>query len=471
MGISFNQETFKKTFLNSKGDFIHKQGRHIRLFPFVTNDHNKDVILKELKDFSGVAGEAMRLSIGQKLPASFSRDTLINNVLEKVNTDNPRPLEKILKTVCFDTNGNMFRFSKKSLLYQQTQAAQKTLSNFSEYLVDIFLDDVEFCFEEKDSEVVLYKLLSEVTPELVESPKRLGCSYRGFKKIKEIFVRDLNTLKENDQLLINNFEKLLKYYLYFYMTQLSFRLEQTFEETDKCLLMPLFYSMDSEPLSESREAFLYGFKSVQKKIGELFSHAICLELLHCIDGISIKRYTYHELKEYILGLSEGENKELLTAVDDLYLLYTESVTDQRQHWDEFENGYEGLEFQEPVFNSIHKLLEAVKFQFINSSRHRAQDGYGKWLTEFGQHNFGKRRGRLGHTHALSQDYILLFVRLCIGDSKNGKLRLSDLWESLQARGLYFDQYTRYEIISFLDKNNMLEKKSDSGDAQYVAVQE
>jgi len=65
----------------------------------------------------------------------------------------------------------------------------------------------------------------------------------------------------------------------------------------------------------------------------------------------------------------------------------------------------------------------------------------------------------------------LFIKLCIGNAPEGKIRLSELWNQFNLRGIYFDLYSQQEITMFLDKNNMLEKKSDSGDAQYVTLQE
>ena len=54
--------------------------------------------------------------------------------------------------------------------------------------------------------------------------------------------------------------------------------------------------------------------------------------------------------------------------------------------------------------------------------------------------------------------------LCVKDKK---IRLNQLFEEYEKRGLFFDRYSKEEIIKLLTKLNLIDKKSDSGDAQYV----
>lgn len=468
MAISVNFDALAATCLDSKGTFKHRTGDRIWLFPFVTNDKSsKNEITCELKDFRGISGEAIRICTGKELPPHFDRESLINKMLTKISTKNQDILEKIIKEVCFGNSNNVFRFSKKTLLYQRVQNPEKTLNNFAEYIAEIFLDNVEIKLDDDEPEIVLYKLLSAAIPELkTVSRKQKNNCYHGIKKIKELFFKDLAFLQQNNHLFINNFDKLLKYYLYFYLTQLVFKLKPCL--ASRVDASALFYSVDWEQLSESREAYIYGLKLIQEQVKEIFPHAVCLELLNYIDGVSENKFIYSELKEKLNLLSEEETQEMLQAIGNIIEFYMESLKDVK--WDVFEEKYQIHYHDVPIFESINKLHKAIEFQFSDSQRSRARDGYGKWLLEFGRQNFGKRRGRLGYTHALTQDYILLFIKLCIGNASGGKIRLSELWNQLECRGIHFDLYSQQEVIIFLDKNNMLEKKSDSGDAQYVTVQ-
>ena len=45
--------------------------------------------------------------------------------------------------------------------------------------------------------------------------------------------------------------------------------------------------------------------------------------------------------------------------------------------------------------------------------------------------------------------------------------LKDVFNELQQRGVYFDRLSRERVIRLFERVNVLEKLSDSGDAQYV----
>ena len=80
-------------------------------------------------------------------------------------------------------------------------------------------------------------------------------------------------------------------------------------------------------------------------------------------------------------------------------------------------------------------------------------------------NFGKRRGALGYNLNLTEEDIILMTKLCINN--NEKLKLNTLFKELELRGMYFDRDSKEKIVQLYEKLSLLEKKSDSGDAQYV----
>ena len=48
-----------------------------------------------------------------------------------------------------------------------------------------------------------------------------------------------------------------------------------------------------------------------------------------------------------------------------------------------------------------------------------------------------------------------------------RVELKQLWKELENRGVWLDHHSKEEVVKMLDKLNYMEKKSDSGDAQYV----
>ena len=47
------------------------------------------------------------------------------------------------------------------------------------------------------------------------------------------------------------------------------------------------------------------------------------------------------------------------------------------------------------------------------------------------------------------------------------MKLKDLFKAYEVRGVFLDQKSKEEIHNYFEKLNLIEKKSDSGDAQYV----
>ena len=60
----------------------------------------------------------------------------------------------------------------------------------------------------------------------------------------------------------------------------------------------------------------------------------------------------------------------------------------------------------------------------------------------------------------------MFTKIILAEH-DGKVKLSVLFDKFEERGLVFDRESKRKIIELFEKMNFLEKRSDSGDAQYV----
>ena len=80
--------------------------------------------------------------------------------------------------------------------------------------------------------------------------------------------------------------------------------------------------------------------------------------------------------------------------------------------------------------------------------------------------FGKFRGIYGYTLSIHENDIVMFTKLILFEN-NGKIRLTRLFDEFEKRGLLFDRESKKHIVELFEKMNLLEKRSDSGDAQYV----
>ena len=60
--------------------------------------------------------------------------------------------------------------------------------------------------------------------------------------------------------------------------------------------------------------------------------------------------------------------------------------------------------------------------------------------------------------------LLTITALCV---KDDKMKLKDLFKEYEKRGLFFDKTSKFAVEELLTKLNYIDKKSDSGEAQYV----
>jgi len=178
---------------------------------------------------------------------------------------------------------------------------------------------------------------------------------------------------------------------------------------------------------------------------------------------------HHGLNEQLgyvelFNIFEDMDTELIYLdIKSVYDNYISHIKDKS--WNEFENVFKDIETGNKAFNQVYKLFSAVEYQFDKSSRTRAYESYRNWYVRFVQENFSKKRGRLGHNLNLTEEDIILITKICINDNKRLKLNL--LFEEFEKRGIFFDRDSKTEIVQLYEKLNLLEKKSDSGDAQYV----
>jgi DNA phosphorothioation-dependent restriction protein DptG len=228
---------------------------------------------------------------------------------------------------------------------------------------------------------------------------------------------------------------------------------------------PFFFSVAWESLSKGRQAYQAGWKRIDGKLFSMWAHANFLEMLNYLPVEGVERpFGYDELFNWSKNASIAEKQQLLSSLDALIEFYREGVASLGFNWSRFElDGSLYVEIEEKV-RLFYKMVE---FQFLDSTRKGAADRYSKWLRQFASVNYLKARGPLGNTLCFTREQLLFLTRICIGDRSDGKLRVTDLWVEFENRGVCFDSDTKKHILDLYNKLNLIEKKSDSGDAQYV----
>lgn len=115
--------------------------------------------------------------------------------------------------------------------------------------------------------------------------------------------------------------------------------------------------------------------------------------------------------------------------------------------------------------AIRHLYKCVEEQFLNTDRKRANQFYNEKFTEFCKTRWVKNRRKSGLVLNLTERDIIFLTKISIKDKD--KIRLIDLYKEYEYRGIFLDNTSKEYLQEFFTKLNLIDKKSDSGDAQYV----
>lgn len=102
-----------------------------------------------------------------------------------------------------------------------------------------------------------------------------------------------------------------------------------------------------------------------------------------------------------------------------------------------------------------QLLPAIKQQFYHAVT----------LEILNQNPTGEQFDYIALRDYVQKEFLIFLTKLAIHDEE--KLSLNEVFRQFELRGVFLDQPSKDEIVQFYTKLNLIEKKSDSGDAQYV----
>lgn len=436
----------------------HNTGKKIKVLPYKTKKPDSD----DLTQFSGIAGAFSRLLFNLKGKDDFKIKEIVDKILLKVHFDQETDRSWFRNIVeelfLHDSEVEIFH----PLLFNYLPLRSPHQSQIARFLCDVLVDPTTkkavkaTCSVETEN--VILRLMLESLPDLdpIESTDAEYVSFLPF--ISDLFNQDLLFMIEDTSFFVKDFDKLIEYYYFFYGSQLALRLEQMFAG-EVLEPIPVFFNLDWEKTSKIRTSYIEGWAYVAPKIRTLFSHTIALEFLNHRLG-SEKTLTYAGLFDVVQTMDESERENFqqdVTSLLDLYKSHVQDVT-----WKDFSVT---RKYEDPILNEIFNLQRAIEFQFTTSGRKGIPLKYAKWFEKHSEAYFLKKRGPLGYTLNITQDFLIFFIRLSIKD--RSKLKLKQLYEEFEKRGLFFDRDSKEHIIKLLEKLNLLEKKSDSGDAQYV----
>ncbi|KGM98314.1 hypothetical protein Z968_00845 [Clostridium novyi A str. 4552] len=449
-------DKIKKTFKFKENGLTHSQGNQFKLLPYAANEKTL------VSNFGGVVGAFSRAICDKKLKSEFNFNEFIENVVDEIGEfegeTSKEVFRDIIKTMFIDKE-NLFDFDIKTINYISSTSADEKIAKFLySVLFDEELKDLVVEHYDRNVQNVLYRLVLNALPEL-ENQEFKNEKYKCYLPfVKELFVKDFKFLIEDEELYKDSLKRFLEYYYMFYVSQLAIKLSK-FEKADIYKPETIYYTLSWESTSKNRTAYRFGWELLKNNVNSLFSHAITLEFLnhHGLD----KQLGYVELFNLFQFINQFEIENDIEKLCEEYI-------DRRKDgivWNNF--NVKRKKSGCIAFDKVYKLYEAIEYQFDNknSTRGRANQAYNNWYIKFVHKNFAKKRGALGYNLNLTEEDIILMTKICINN--NNKLKLRVLFDEFEKRGMFFDRDSKIKIVQLYEKLNLLEKKSDSGDAQYV----
>ena len=179
---------------------------------------------------------------------------------------------------------------------------------------------------------------------------------------------------------------------------------------------------------------------------------------HMLNVLALNHFTeaenlyYHDYAKILEEAGEEAKEQYIQSiyewVNTVYVEYQGLEPTQFYEGQDLDTAYRYM------FDMIRKKLTKEMFS-------RFTLAYTTFITKF----YRKNGGSLGTILSLNMKQLILMTALAVGQKQ--RIELNDLWKEFEKRGIIFDDDSRLEIVTILDKLNYIDKKSDSGDAQYV----
>lgn len=439
---------------SDKKSLKHTINRHAKFFPFMTRGTERP---KFKGGFEGVLGEFTRNISGKKLNNKLDNEKLISEMTKNVNAidADKAQLEQILRMFLIDKNGGLKVFHPYMFQYLPfTEGAEaRGEKEISKFLADVLIEGAsEYLsyFKSSKSDDLISKLVLTNLTGLEENKEEIKYSTK-LDYITKLFKKDLEFLYKHEDYFKSHYSLFMSYYYFFYITQLTLKIAQK-TKADFLKNNEIFYTLDWEATSKNRKGYLQGYQTIKESSRNLLIDVNVLEHLNILFGTNTK--TYSELKNVYEELSVNYQNQLKELLKEWIIEYRSLLELPEKI------SLESLDYEELV----HKLFDSIQETYSKSTMLGPQSRYPLSIEEIGKKYFMKTRGSLGYMLNVSQDLLLLLTSLCLQDEKKS---LKQVFFELELRGMFLDRYSQEEVVNLFDKLNLLDKKSDSGDAQYV----
>lgn len=277
--------------------------------------------------------------------------------------------------------------------------------------------------------------------------------------IRDSFTKNIQWLcGQEDAVAVKNLPFLLYFYACYTVIQSLFYTNVKCKQEVKAP-EPLYFILSTEKTSQSSEAYTKGFsqKLPVEYLNKTYGRKQALDIANTVLGGKVG--LYYDVLNKLHETPFEENKELCEQVLSNYQEEKRKVFSSRKSEKEL-----GEEIDVTV-SSYDEFLEKLQRLCVEYQAGSYDSRIKKKITDLLYVRFLQvRRGK----HILTIDNEMLIFLIAIF-TESEKTKLEDMYKAFNSYGIYFNLSSRTAIEELLLKLNLLDRKSDSGEAQYVRV--
>lgn len=466
-------------YLNHAKKEIDPYNVSINLLPFITNTTtSKFDVTCSIK---GITGEFIRnlkktdtsisnytIDAEQKFVSELVRQGVSETTIEKLklimkdlmcSNNNFRPIEaSFLQYYSLDKNdnGKITRYG----------AGERRIAT---YLISMIRDKDVYKDTMPPSNILCQTIKSAL--DSAEQPaKEKNENYYILPFIKRQFESDFKwLLNQDDYVIIKYIDLFLYFYVCYSVGQTILSLD-AYNKVNKDLEKPeiCYFILSHESASDKRFAVTQGWSTKFKNryIEKIHGRRQCIDILNTIvkDNEEEVVGLYTDVLKKFSTVPFADNKKNCEAALEYYITEKSKILKNRgseKNKNFLNDVFEyNVESYEDFFNKLEKAcmkLQSDTYQSKISTQ---------ILNLFKIRLLQQRKGR-GHAVLVLDEEMLQFLIGLI--TREERCKLKDLYSKFAEYGICFDNKTKEQIAIQLQKLNVLERKSDSGEAQYAKV--
>lgn len=458
----FNESFNVKSIEEKPADSLrlsHIPDNSFKLYPYKASGKTQAPIVTELGEC--VSGFFRRALDIESVAVDYDTlcDLLLNNL--EIESSDIELFKEMIKDLFFD--GDDFVATNLGLYPYQTKNSNKSVERLAFFLFCVFgIDQRDRDVIKKSIDRYPYNVLERMVMEAINfTASGKGEAEKNYYSVvidvQKKFKKDFHFMLQTDMMSIEDFSNLLSLYYFYYVSQTSIALDQ-FCQGKRNAPVSIYYALDWEKVSKNRKCCSDGWEMLQANINHMFSHAITLEIINQ-HVESCTMYDYIALQEYI-NLHPEEDEPISKEIEKAEKAYISAVGDYKKF-----NQIKYAQGGSKTDTAIRHLFRCVEEQFLNTDRRRANQFYNEKFSEFCKARWIKNRRKSGLVLNLTERDIIFLTKISLRDKE--KIRLNDLYREYEYRGIFLDNSSKEHLQEFFTKLNLIDKKSDSGDAQYV----